>query len=89
MPRIYYAGDEIKEHHEIEISLHGVFADFIEGSFICAYGPRVYYEKISVSLHFIYKKLCFTCRVQTERNSEKKIFLGSLIFNLVVNINYR
>ena len=60
VPRIIKVRDPIKEHHEGHVGVYGVFTNFVEGSFIGAYIPRIYDEEVGVSPHFVYQKFGFS-----------------------------
>jgi hypothetical protein len=72
MPWINVVRDVVKEHREVQISLEGILADFIQSSFVGAYVPIVYEEEIRVSLNLVDKKLRLAGCIPPERDTEKK-----------------
>ena len=88
MPRIGNVREVIKENHKVQVGVHSIFADFVEGGFVDAGFPRIYEEEVGVSLHFVDKPLRLASCVSAKGNPEKDVLLVNFAFGAVVNIDY-
>jgi hypothetical protein len=68
MPWIHNAGNEIKEHHEMQIRIFGIFADFVEDSFVGAYVSTVIQKEVCEILNFLLEARLI--------GSEKEVFFS-------------